>query len=449
MKANKKRFHSLILAGIVAACSIFTSCDRVIGYSVLLWNDRENKLEDGTIVPVYFKSNISKVYIAGLPDSKKEKIEVPLWQLSNPESKSKAIKRAKRYEEYRNTYAKSIIDGLPIRDDKVNISKQVYRLRKNETVRTLFKGNGVAPTKGGKPLEGEWLYVLTSNGTEGWCFSYNLKLFQMTSDSVAESQNDAEVSTEEEQDTVLENILNTTWYPDYYTTMIAKKQIDPEYFRADYTLGFNIDDKKITIKCPSLEGEYPYENCTRTEEREYDFEGSPVHISARGHRTLVFKYTDDRGMPHALNFVSLGDRKVDQIVQEELGRRARLYKSIVSFGPDFKSGNYGTISFNDDSTFTWTGFGKLVPSVIPQGSKGRGTVEIKYFIPENLKSSWDGMLTLHFDGKEPEVNFLFKQEVAGLRLAVGKVTTSWENNGTIKQASVSLPANSIVLFFQK
>ena len=146
-----KNSHKVFTSFFIAFLSIFlTSCSGIIGYGVLLWNDNEHKLSDGTVVPVYLKSNISKVYVIGLPDTK-EKIEVPLWQLSSPEKKSKAIKRAEKYAEYKNMYAKSAIDGLPIRADKVNTSKQVYRLRKNETVKTMYKGKGVAPQKGGVP----------------------------------------------------------------------------------------------------------------------------------------------------------------------------------------------------------------------------------------------------------------------------------------------------------
>ena len=158
----------------------FSSCSGVIGYGVLLWNVGEKEIPDGTVVPVYLKSNISKVYVIGLPETK-EKIEVPLWKLSAPESKSKALKRAQKYSEYKGKYAFCILDGLPIRAEKMNTSKQVYRLRKNEVVRTLYKEKGVSPTNGGVPLSGEWLHVLTDNGTEGWCFSYNLRLLDRKS----------------------------------------------------------------------------------------------------------------------------------------------------------------------------------------------------------------------------------------------------------------------------
>ena len=87
----------LKVAAVFAALFIFalTSCSGIIGYSVVLWNIGDQKITDGTVVPVYLKSNISHVYVISAPDSE-EKIEVPLWKLSEPKSKGKAKKLAKR-----------------------------------------------------------------------------------------------------------------------------------------------------------------------------------------------------------------------------------------------------------------------------------------------------------------------------------------------------------------
>ena len=54
-----------------------------MGYSVLLWSVPESGLSDGDIVPVYIKSKISGVYVIGIPDTE-DKIEVPLWQITDP-----------------------------------------------------------------------------------------------------------------------------------------------------------------------------------------------------------------------------------------------------------------------------------------------------------------------------------------------------------------------------
>ena len=41
-----------------------------------------------------------------------------------------------------------------------------------------WKGKGQAPMTGGQPLEGDWYRILTKDGTQGWCFSYNLNLYE-------------------------------------------------------------------------------------------------------------------------------------------------------------------------------------------------------------------------------------------------------------------------------
>ena len=89
------RFRNIIttffLSTLFTFCLVFTSCENIIGYGVLLWNVPEYNLSDGVIVPVYIKSNISHVYVIENPETK-EKIEIPLWKLTPPEKLSKAKK---------------------------------------------------------------------------------------------------------------------------------------------------------------------------------------------------------------------------------------------------------------------------------------------------------------------------------------------------------------------
>ena len=182
----------LKVAAVFAALFIFalTSCSGIIGYSVVLWNIGDQKITDGTVVPVYLKSNISHVYVISAPDSE-EKIEVPLWKLSEPKSKGKAKKLAKQYRDYEHQYARCKLDGLPIRAEPNNVARQIYRLRKGEVIRALEKGEGSAPTNGATKLEGDWLHVLTSNGVWGWCFSLNLELFAMKDDGSFNAGNES------------------------------------------------------------------------------------------------------------------------------------------------------------------------------------------------------------------------------------------------------------------
>jgi len=146
-----KRALSVCLLIFALFCT--SACSGKMGYGVVLWSIPEHGLFDGTVVPVYVRSNIGKVYIIGIPGSK-QKIEVPLWRITDPESKGKALKTAQRLAEYRRQYAVAALDGLPIRTEPVNTAKQVYRLRLNEVIKVLYKGEGQAVMAGKTPAPG-------------------------------------------------------------------------------------------------------------------------------------------------------------------------------------------------------------------------------------------------------------------------------------------------------
>jgi len=117
-----KRAISVCLLIFALFCT--SACSGKMGYGVVLWSIPEHGLFDGAVVPIYVRSNIGKVYIIGIPGSK-QKIEVPLWRITDPESKGKALKTAQRLAEYRRQYAVAALDGLPIRTEPVNTAKRV------------------------------------------------------------------------------------------------------------------------------------------------------------------------------------------------------------------------------------------------------------------------------------------------------------------------------------
>ena len=87
-----KKMKTLIRFFLISILTLFLgSCSKIMGYSVVLWSIPETTIQDGQIVPVYIKSNISQVYVIENPESK-EKIEVPLWQITEPSSKRKTEK---------------------------------------------------------------------------------------------------------------------------------------------------------------------------------------------------------------------------------------------------------------------------------------------------------------------------------------------------------------------
>ena len=402
----------LFLPVIFLLSLFFTSCsEKVMGYSVVLWTIPEHHIKSGDIVPVYIKSNISHVYVIGTESG--EKIELALWQLTEPVKKGKVKGLAAKYAENAATYASVKLDGLPCRAEPVNTAKQVYRLRKGEVIKILYKGHGQAPMAGKTALEGDWYRILTDDGTMGWCFSYNLNLYE--TDAEGHPLGGVELIEEEENDDHWETIASSVWYPDYFRAMIDSGNIDLTMIHPLYKFTIDTENKKVSLNTASIHESWDYDGYTKTDENEYSLNGISLKIIYRRASYIVLRYTDSSGKPQDLNFITLSESVAD-IVNAEKDRRSQAYMQIWSHGPIFSSSSYGKLSFNEDGTFKWTGFKLLVPSVIDAGTKSTGSASVKYSLTKELAASYDGILTMKFDGMSREVNFLYKLDGNALRL---------------------------------
>ena len=408
-----------------------------MGYSVVLWNIPEHNIQSGDIIPVYIKSNISHVYIAG--DHEDNKIEVPLWKMTEPVSKRKVAKVQAKYAEEAHTYAHVKTDGLPCRAEPVNTSKQVYRFRKNEIIKILYKGQGQQPMSGSKPLEGDWYRVLTNDGTEGWCFSYSLNLFEL--DENGEIVGGNNIVIEEEVDEKWERIISNTWYPEQFSQMIKRNNIDLDELNASYRFVINSTNNKVILNTKDIHESWDFTSYKKTDDKEYQLEGIPLKIIYKNAGYIVLRYTDDSGKPQDLDFVII-DEDINTIITNEKTRRTEEFTKIVEHGPEFKSSSYGTLSVTQDGTFKWTGFKLLVPSVIPGGGKTVGTVSVKYSVSKSVSNNYDGVLTFKFEGIPDEVNFLYKLEDGGLRF---EDTTSAEFNGN---QLISRGSSPVIIYFK-
>lgn len=435
-----KRF---LFFSIIFCSFILTSCkEKVMGYSVVLWNIPEQGISSGDIVPVFIKSNISHVYIAGKNcdfDENDEKIEIPLWQLTEPVKKNKIQSVSAKYAENAKTYAGVKTDGLPCRAEPVNTAKQVYRLRKGEIIKILYKGNGQAPMTGGKPLPGDWYKILTDNGTEGWCFSYNLDLFE-TDDNGSRIGGD-NIIEEVENDDIYTQITANVWFPDYFRTLIDAGDIDLSRIHPSYRFVIDEENKKVILNTQQIHETWMYEGYTKTDDREYKLKNIPIRIIYRKADYIVLRYTDESGKPQDLDFVTISS-DLNEIISLEKQRRSEELLNLWYRGP-YSSQNYGKLSFTEDGSFKWTGFKLLVPSVIPAGSKNNGSVSIKYSLSKPLKKDYDGIITFTFDGGFEDINFLYKLEDGGLRLE-DTIGASFKGN-QITSRGVS----PVIIYFNK
>lgn len=420
---------SVWIALVFILSLLFLSCSKNLGYGLMLWSLPEEGLFDGDIVPVFIQSNINQVYVIGIPNSE-EKIEVPLWQITKPEKKAQAEQRAKKYEEYKHIYASVKLDGLPVRNEATNLGRQVYRLKEDEIIKILYKGDG-APVNG---LEGDWLRVLMQDGSEGWCFSYNLRLFDETDENA--------FIIEEEKDEQLEIILKKSWYPESFLTMIRSGRIDLEEMKVDYGFSINTENKTAFLRLKNINNSFSFEEIEKKESDLYVLTESPLQVRFISENRLQLTVIGSSGKHEIFNFTTLS-QSVSETIEGEKNRRAFLYQTIVNQGPSFSSANYGLLQFLDDSSFVWTGYSLLSPSVIPSGIGSRGKVSLDYFVSNDLAFTYNGALTFRFDSDKKEIVFLYKLEETGLRLEY--LPENLIQNSLISSQS----QNPIILFFVK
>ena len=399
-----------MLLAALAALFALAGCSRYIGYGVVNWSDAQLGLAAGDVVPVLIRSNISQLYVIDLPD--RGRSEIPLWKLSFYSSRGAARQAALDGREYNYLYASPKTDGLPVREDPDNTSKQVYRLRGSELLKITGRGEG-NPVIGrdGNPMPGEWFRVMTEDGTRGWCFSYNLQVFDERDGAPMEI---AAVSSLENDET-LQYILGRTWYPSHYAAMLSSRAVDLS--RVNPAWGFfpGRDSKVARIEEEEGETAFAYTGISATAGGAYRFDGSSLVVELRSNGTLVAQFTDASGSPVLRYFVTL-DVTPEEIIQNETERRQAQLARIADAALRFVSGNYGVFQLSKDGTFLWSGYGLLVPAVIPDGAGERGRAEIRCFLSRQLASSCDGVLTLQFDGQRSPVNFLYSLSDGGLRL---------------------------------
>ncbi|UTC68245.1 MULTISPECIES: SH3 domain-containing protein [unclassified Treponema] len=410
------------------------SCSNKIGYGVVNWSIPEYNLTAGDIIPVYVRSNIEKVYIVGLNEKTSVRVEIPLWQLSFFESKKQAVKFQSKLAEQKHNYAKVKLDGLPMRSDPDNNSAPVYRLKEGQIVKILWLGEGVPVLKGGKPMDGQWYRVLTGDGIKGWCFSYNLAIYDETNKETSENANLAQ-----ETDAELEAILSEFWYPENYRKMINNRQIDLD--KMSLTWGFfpGLRSGIARVELENTKISFPYTRVIKTGNK-YNFEGSNLSMQIRGKDIITIEFSDKNGKHRLENFITLNATPED-IINKEIKRREMLIDKIAKTSSEFKSENFGSLKIMSDGQFIWSGYTLISPSIIPSGAGSSGKVSIKNFLDKKLSTDYQGALSFRFEKTAEPVVFMYSISSKGLRLEA--VEPSGIKDNIVMRRSL----NPVILFF--
>jgi len=449
MRYKITRLSLLFLILVLFTC-ILVSCSSRLGWGVLLWSTEDPPIASGTVLPVYIRSNINKVWVVGIPNGLRsskdglDKIEIPLARLELVGSRAKANKRADDFARYARTYAENMQDRLPIRDNPDNNARQVYRLRYGEVMKILALEKGSpAISATGDPLPGDWYKVLTEDGSTGYCFSYRLKLFEHTGGSLAASVPTVAESSSA-ADPELDMLMLKVWSPELYSAMTDNKKIDLDVLSRRWRFDPGQETGIARIYAPGVDLSFSYAAIHPDGQRAWRFEGTNLRMQLRNDTTLAVQFSEGSGNMRTLLFVAL-PIAVDDLIIQEAARRERLYNAIYDQGPVFTSNNYGTIIFRDGGAFSWKGFDLLVPNLLPESIEGNGAISMDLFLGTGLEDRYTGAFTLRFgnSGRDAVLRCMYALDNQGFRIEIAPENTI-EDNTVIRRA-----ASPMVLYFFK
>jgi len=396
---KKRSLLYTILLGFLLSLPL--SCTRPMGWGVVLWTIDTHSIPAGTVVPVYIRSNIDKVWVIGIPKEllsrspageTQDKIEVPLWQINFFKQKSKAQQWAASFAPFASLYGETLQDGLPIRDSPDNNGRRVYRLREGQIVKILasVKGSPVMGADG--PLPGEWLQVLTDDGVSGYCFSYRLRIFEkqvaVTEKPQAEKMQKGSTTDEE-----LELVLGSRWVPLWYRSMYEKQMVDLNRVAEKWGFFPSLEGGIVHIRMPDFEKSYRFTSIERKDEHTWYFAGTPIQMRLAEKDQLDVEVQESGKERRFFQYTLLPVAVEDWIRQEE-ERRLALYDQLRSEGSLWRSPTYGTLSFLPEGNFQWEDYEVLFPQIIPFRGPARGKVITGLYIPEELLSLYEGAFQL-------------------------------------------------------
>ncbi len=441
---NSARRRTVLLSIILLAAAL-SGCSRRLGWGVVLWHfdgteertgipgletgegapgaeveaggpapgsggERSaDRVAAGTVVPVLIKSNINQTFVVENPVTRK-KAEVPIWKIELFRGRKDAEARAKAFEPYARLYAITLRDGLVLREEPRNTAVQVYRMRRDQTIKLLERTEGEVVTTGGQILPGDWYLAMGDDGTRGYVFSNQLRIYDDSegpAPTTAESGPDASAE--------LDPLFTRTWRPAYFQTMVDQNRVDLELFGPQFGVFTDAVRRQIRIEYPGASRFFNYSNIAAQPDGSFRFEDLPLTIRFPDADTLEVTIEADYGAG-TYTFKEFGQEIRDVIRREEL-RRANVLARIVANGERFVSEEWGALTLSRSGRFTWAAYDKIIPEAVPEYSGEAGAIVLGLFPGPLLEGDWDGGLSLFFDGgTKPRVDFVYRSTPGGLDL---------------------------------
>lgn len=393
-----------LTAGAAAFCILLSGCGN-LGTGVVVWPPEESRWEPGSLVTVKDESLLRSTYIVNLPDQRRLKEEIDQWRIRLFRRRREAAVWAAEMGEWRNVYAESMFQGLPMRSEPSNTSDRVFRFREGDVAKVLGREPGPVPVGN---LEGFWYHVLADGGVEGYVFDYHLRVMRISggTSEILNARNRA--------DPDLENFLQGPWRPKYFDEMVRDGRIDLNLFKPAYGLFPDPDNRTLHLRLPDISHSAQWTEIVSAGPKRYDFLGAGFRITINSDFFVSVQYNID-GRERYEAYVRLG-RGVNAVIADETARRRSVFNRFIENGPVYGSRAYGILSFLDGSRFTWSGKSSLISrGIISLEAGPSGSVVFDSFMDSNTAASYDGVLTLRFDNGE-SARFLYVFEREGLRM---------------------------------
>ncbi|MBN1241282.1 MAG: hypothetical protein JXA15_01095 [Spirochaetales bacterium] len=385
-KASGAALGALVVLLALAA----TSCSRLHGWGLVLWSVDEPSIPSGSVVPVYIRSNIQKLYVIGVPGTK-EKAEAPFWKVEIHGNRKDAEESAAAFAGNASLYAVCLRDGLLIRKEPHNRASatQVYRLQLGEVIKLLSVVDGEPVMTGGRELEGEWWSALAADGTRGYVFSNQLRVF----DEKLEERPDVSVGSAGIDEKKVSRLFSVAWRPAYFGEMAEENRVDLERFQPRY--GFFVDPaaSRARLETPNRSYSALYAGIA-TSANEILFEGTPLRVRFEGERRIVVSIPDGDGRAEETFIDFEGD--VLALARAEESRRLLAYGEFLADGARFTSEYAGVLTLQPGGRFTWGAYERVVGDWIAEYSGDAGTAELDVFVDPAAPGGWEGGLTLSF-----------------------------------------------------
>jgi hypothetical protein len=426
--------RTLIGSLVTLSLILLSSCGpRVAGYGVVLWGEAGGTPKTGDVVPVSRDTPINAMQLIVVAGERTPR-EFPAGRMRVFKKRADAAAFSAGFADFKDSWAVVIKQDdppLPIRETASQKAAIVYKLQRSQLVKVVSRSKEMQAVDAYRDY---WYEVATEDGFLGWCFGHYLKPFAAPGDPSTEARRVLAL------DETLDRLMATTWRPDWFRAMLGKGIFDLTVFREDVGLFPSPAEKLVTLVLPLSTFEFRYTDIQKVGAASYQFIGTDLRIDVLDEERINVNYRYKDQPVKGLYAIMVDD--VAQIIAGELKRREDLYAALLKKGTTLTSSAYGTIRLEEGMRFWWTGFGKLVPTLIGSGAKGRGAVDFSLHVAKELSAEYDGAITFLFDELPANrASFLSKTTADGVRLS------SLGKNSVQDLVVTSTGLSPVVIFF--